>query len=315
MSVLKWGIIGTGVIANEFAQALNQGKLCLEAVASRTLEKAEAFADEYGAHRAFEGYDALIKCRDVDIVYIATPHNLHYEWAKKCLLAGKHVLCEKAITVNGKELEELCAIALDKKLVFREAMTIYHMPIYGKLRLMIGENKPLGKVKTINVVFGSYKPYDENNRFFSPALAGGALLDIGVYAISAARLFMSCAPDTVLSTTTDAPSGVDEQIGIVLKNRFDEIAVINIALRAKLPKRAIIACENGYISVDNYPRAEKAEIVWTESGRKEEICAGDTTMALEYEAKRTQDIILKGEPDETVQLTKDVMEIMDKVRQ
>ncbi len=314
MSDLKWGIIGTGAIAKEFAEALRQGEMQLEGVASRTRDKAKDFAKQYGVCRFFEGYDALIACNDIDIVYIATPHSFHYEWAKKCLLAGKHVLCEKAITVNGRELTELCSIAHEKKLILREAMTVYHMPIYAKLRQMIGSDAPLGRVKTLNIAFGSYKPYDAGNRFFSPELAGGALLDIGVYALSVARLFMSCTPETVLSTTSYAPSGVDEQMGIVLKNRFDEIAVINIAMRAKLPKRAVIACENGYITIDDYPRASKAEIVWTDDGRQEQILAGESAKALEYEARITENVIIKGEPDSTIVLTKDVMEIMDKVR-
>lgn len=112
----------------------------------------------------------------------------------------------------------------------------------------------------IQANFGSFKEYDVNNRFFNPDLAGGALLDIGVYAVSSVRWFMSSKPNTVLTTMTPFETGVDESSGILLQNKEMEIATISLTMRAKQPKRGLIACENGYIEIYNFPRADKATI-------------------------------------------------------
>lgn len=314
MDRIRWGILGLGAIAGEFADALTRAGCTLEACASRSHEKAESFKSSFGAKHAFGSYEELIHCADVDAVYIATPHNLHHKWALECLKNNKHVLCEKAICVNCAQLNELCAEAQKRNLIFREAMTVYHMPVMEKLKSMTGADAPLGKLKTLDISFGSFKEYSPDNRFFNPELAGGALLDIGVYALSLARFFLSSQPDTVLTAGVNAPTGVDEQSGIVLKNSEGELAVITLALRAKLPKRAVISCENGYACIDNYPRADSAEIVWTHDGSKTTLNCGNTSDALAYEAKTFESLILKNEDNNHLALTKDVMELMDKIR-
>lgn len=132
-------------------------------------------------------------------------------------MAGKHVLAEKSITLNSAELERVRALAKEKKLILAEAMTIYHMPLYRKLREILASGR-LGKVNLITMNFGSFKEYDMQNRFFNRNLAGGAMLDIGVYALSFVRWFMESKPDVVLSQYNPAPTGVDESSVFVLKN-------------------------------------------------------------------------------------------------
>lgn len=136
-----------------------------------------------------------------------------------------------------------------------------HMPLFKELKKVISLNY-LGPVKMVQVNFGSFKEYDVNNRFFNPDLAGGALLDIGVYAVSSARWFMSSKSNTVLTTMTPFETGVDESSGILLQNKEMEIATISLTMRAKQPKRGLIACENGYIEIYNFPRADKATITY-----------------------------------------------------
>ena len=147
-----------------------------------------------------------------------------------------------------KELEEAKQLAEENGVVLAEAMTIYHMPLYKKLQEVIQSGK-LGKLCMAQMNFGSYKEYDMQNRFFNPNLAGGALLDIGVYAISFIRSFMSCTPDQVVSQVKFAPSGVDEQAGILLMNPAREMATIALTLHAKQPKRGMLAFENGYVEI------------------------------------------------------------------
>ncbi|PWX13278.1 oxidoreductase, partial [Clostridium perfringens] len=236
MKKLKWGILGPGSIARDFAQALNRVNGEVYAVASRNKERAEKFARENNVKKAYGSYDEIIKDKDIDVVYIATPHSNHYEYIIKSLNNNKHVLCEKAITVNERELEEALKIAREKDLVLEEAMTLFHMPLYEKVIKKISK-EDLGKVNMVQVSFGSFKEYDENNRFFNLDLAGGALLDIGTYALSFARYFLSSMPEEILSTVKKAKTGVDEESGIILKTKEEEIATISLAFRSKMPKR------------------------------------------------------------------------------
>lgn len=312
MKKLKWGILGPGNIARDFAQALNRVNGEVYAVASRNKERAEQFARENNVKKAYGSYDEIIKDKDIDVVYIATPHSNHYEYIIKSLNNNKHVLCEKAITVNEKELEEALKIAREKNLVLEEAMTLFHMPLYEKVIKKINK-EDLGKVNMVQVSFGSFKEYDENNRFFNLDLAGGALLDIGTYALSFARYFLSSMPEEILSTVKKAKTGVDEQSGIILKTKEYEIATISLAFRSKMPKRGIVSCDNGFITIDNFPRANKATINYLD-GTVEVIECGEEEKALDYEVSFMEEKINENKESNSLELTYDVTKIMNKVR-
>ena len=312
MKKLKWGILGPGNIARDFAQALNRVNGEVYAVASRNKERAEKFARENNVKKAYGSYDEIIKDKDIDVVYIATPHSNHYEYIIKSLNNNKHVLCEKAITVNERELEEALKIARENNLVLEEAMTLFHMPLYEKVIKKIN-NADLGKVNMVQVSFGSFKEYDENNRFFNLDLAGGALLDIGTYALSFARYFLSSMPKEILSTVKKAKTGVDEESGIILKTKEDEIATISLAFRSKMPKRGIVSCDNGFITIDNFPRANKATINYLD-GAVEVIECGEEDKALDYEVIFMEERIKENKESNSIDLTYDVTKIMNKVR-
>ncbi|HEE9846347.1 Gfo/Idh/MocA family oxidoreductase [Clostridium perfringens] len=312
MKKLKWGILGPGNIARDFAQALNRVNGEVYAVASRNKERAEKFARENNVKKAYGSYDEIIKDKDIDVVYIATPHSNHYEYIIKSLNNNKHVLCEKAITVNERELEEALKIAREKNLVLEEAMTLFHMPLYEKVIKKINK-EDLGKVNMVQVSFGSFKEYDENNRFFNLDLAGGALLDIGTYALSFARYFLSSMPEEILSTVKKAKTGVDEESGIILKTKEDEIATISLAFRSKMPKRGIVSCDNGFITIDNFPRANKATINYLD-GKVEVIECGEEEKALDYEVIFMEEKINENKESNSIDLTYDVTKIMNKVR-
>ncbi|WP_221366923.1 Gfo/Idh/MocA family protein [Clostridium perfringens] len=312
MKKLKWGILGPGSIARDFAQALNMVNGEVYAVASRNKERAEKFARENNVKKAYGSYDEIIKDKDIDVVYIATPHSNHYEYIIKSLNNNKHVLCEKAITVNERELEEALKIARENNLVLEEAMTLFHMPLYEKVIKKIN-NEDLGKVNMVQVSFGSFKEYDENNRFFNLDLAGGALLDIGTYALSFARYFLSSMPEEILSTVKKAKTGVDEESGIILKTKEDEVATISLAFRSKMPKRGIVSCDNGFITIDNFPRANKATINYLD-GAVEVIECGEEEKALDYEVIFMEERIKENKESNSIDLTYDVTKIMNKVR-
>lgn len=232
MDKLNWAVLGTGVVANQMAQAM-QGVGCkLYAVGNRTHSKAVDFADKYGIEKVYDDLNDMFYDDNVDVIYITSPHNTHIDFIMKALENGKHILCEKSITLNSVELEKALKKADGKNLVLAEAMTIYHMPLYKKLMKLVA-NGEIGDVSMIQANFGSYKDYDMKNRFFNMNLAGGAMLDIGVYAISLARCFLKSKPDNVISTVKFAPSGVDEMSGIVMTNKEGQMTVISLSLHTK----------------------------------------------------------------------------------
>ncbi len=309
MKKYQWGIIGLGNIAHEFAEHFDQETSELAAVASRTIDKAEAFAQRYHIPKAYGSYQEMLNDQEIDIIYIAVPNHQHSQHIMEALAANKHVLCEKAITMNKKELTEAMKLAEEKNLVLAEAMTIFNMPLYQQLRSLIDTNK-LGALKMIQAPFGSYKDPDPTNRFFNPELAGGALLDIGTYAVSFARFFLSSQPEVIASTMVPFETGVDEQSVTILRNKENELATISLTFQAKMPKVGIVAFEEGYITITDYPRADRAEIIFND-GTKEWIESGSTAQAMNYEIENMVKTI-KGElPNRSLFLTHDVIEILD----
>ncbi|WP_373757003.1 Gfo/Idh/MocA family protein [Streptococcus ferus] len=309
----RWATLGTGVIANELAQALQALGGNLYSVANRTYDKGLAFAEKYGIQKVYHHIDEVFEDPEVDIIYISTPHNTHIDYLRKALAAGKHVLCEKSITLNSQELEEAIALAEKNHVILAEAMTIYHMPIYQKLKALIASGQ-LGPLRMIQMNFGSYKEYDMTNRFFNRQLAGGALLDIGVYALSFVRWFMSEQPNQLASQVKLAPTGVDEQVGILLSNDQGEMATIALSLHAKQPKRGTIAYDKGYIEIFEYPRGQKAVITYTEDDRQEIIEDGQTAQALSYEVQDMEKTVAGLGNSMYLDYSKDVMDIMTQLR-
>lgn len=313
MSDIKWAVLGTGVIANEMAVALKKIGRNIYAVGNRTYSKAVDFAKKYGIEKVYDDYNDMFTDSDVDVIYITTPHNTHIEFMKKAIRNGKHILVEKSITLNSRELNEAMELAALHNVVIGEAMTIYHMPVYKKLKEILDSGR-LGKVNLITMNFGSYKEYNMNNRFFNRNLAGGAMLDIGVYALSFIRYFMTKKPDKLLSQLKKAPTGVDEQAGLLLMNNDGQMATVMLSLHSKQPKRGMVSCEKGYIEIMEYPRAFEAVITYTESGEKEWVKEGDTRDALIYELLDMEKAINGDKKCMLLDYTKDVMDMMTEFR-
>lgn len=311
---INWAVLGVGVIANEMAQALQKMGKNLYSVGNRTHEKAVTFAEKYNVAKVYNNIDEIFSDENVDVVYITTPHNTHYEFMKKALNSGKNIFVEKSVTLNSRELDEMIVLAAEKNLIVAEAMTIWHMPLYKKLWQII-ESGELGKVQIITMNFGSFKEYDMNNRFFNMNLAGGALLDIGVYALSIVRSFMTEKPTEILSQWKPSPTGSDEQAAILLKNSSEQMATVALSMHSKQPKRAVISCEKGYIEIMEYPRADKAIIVDAETGAVREILAGVRENALLYEMTDMENAIKTGDVSAMkLNFSKDVMDIMTTLR-
>ena len=311
MKKYRWGMIGLGDIASQFAAGFDSPNSELYGVSARSLPKVEAFAAQYQIPKAYATTEDLLEDPMIDIVYIAVPNDLHHEFIMKSLLAGKHVLCEKAITTNADALAEELALAKEKQLILEEAMTIFNMPLYAALREQINTGR-LGKLKIIQAPFGSYKDPDPTNRFFNPDLGGGALLDIGTYAVSFARFFMSEAPEVIYSDMKPFSTGVDEQSVTILRNPLDEMANVTLTFQARMPKTGIVAFEEGYITIDEYPRADQAMIHFRD-GKTETVAVGDTNQALNYEIDNMLKTI-EGKSAGSIHLTTDVINLLDQMQ-
>lgn len=313
MKGIHWAVLGTGTIANEMARTMERNGRHFYAVGSRSPEKAAAFGEKYGIQKVYSDLNEMFSDPAVDVVYIATPHNTHFAYIKKALENGKHVLAEKAITLNSDELREAAALAKVKGLVLAEAQTIYHMPLYKELRELLSSGK-LGRVNLVTMNFGSFKEYDMGNRFFNRALAGGAMLDIGVYALSFVRWFLDSKPENLLSQVKTAPTGVDEQAGLLMTNPEGQMATVMLSLRSRQPKRGMVSCEKGYIEIMEYPRAWEAKITDADSGNVEVIRAGDCAQALMYEIADMESAIAGSPESMYLGYTEDVMDLMTRFR-
>lgn len=313
MKEYNWAVLGAGVIANETATAMAKNGRRLYAVGNRTHEKAVAFAKKYGIEKVYDDFNDMFTDPDIDIIYITTPHNTHIDFMKKAIENKKHILVEKSITLNSNELSEAVKLAKKNGVVIGEAMTIYHMPIFKELKKILDSDE-LGRVNLITANFGSFKPYDMNNRFFNRNLAGGAMLDIGVYALSFVRYFFDSSPNNTLSQVKYAPTGVDEQSGLLLMNDEGQMASVMLSLHSKQPKRAMISCERGYIEIMEYPRAWEAKITDAESGESRLVKAGKNEDALWYEIEDMEKSV-SGEDCMHLDYTEDVMHLMTSFRQ
>ena len=309
----NWAILGCGNIANDFARDMNKMGGKVYSVANRTYEKAVAFAQKYGIEKVYENIEDIFIDKNVDIVYIATPHNKHIEYILNALENGKHVLCEKASTLNSDELNKAVALASEKNLILAEAMTIYNMPLYTELEKIIKSGK-LGEFRLAQVNFGSFKEYDMTNRFFNMDLAGGALLDIGVYALSLVRIFMDTKNSEINSQVKFAPTGADEQSSIIIENEKEQMASVTLSLHAKQPKRATVCYDNAYIEIFEYPRADKAVITYTNDNHTEEITVGKLEDAMCYEIENMENAIANAKNTMRLDYTIDVMNVMTKLR-
>lgn len=313
MNDIKWAVLGTGVIANEMAVALQQSGKKIYAVGNRTHSMAVAFAEKYGIEKVYDDFHEMFTDSEVDAIYITTPHNTHIAFIRQALMNGKHVLVEKSITLNSEELGEAVSLAEKNHLVLCEAMTIYHMPVYRKLREILDLGK-LGRVNMMTMNFGSFKEYDMGNRFFNRNLAGGALLDIGVYALSFIRWFMESKPHQLLSQVKLAPTGVDEQATMLLANQEGQMATVALSLHSKQPKRGMVTCEKGFIEIMEYPRACEARITYVEDGSVEVIKAGKAADALKYELDDMEAAIHGNQSHVYLDYTTDVMQMMTEFR-
>lgn len=308
MSNYHWGVIGLGRMAHSFAKFFPDSQT-LSGVAASDVTRAQSFAKAFNIPHVYPDYASLFADPNIDIVYVATTHNFHYQNIKDALLAGKHVFAEKSITVNARQLSELIAIAKQKHLILMEAQTIYHMPLYPALDEAV---KDLGALRSMQVSLG-INATDPADRLLNPDLAGGALLDIGIYALSFVRRFMSATPKLIATQMTRASTGVDDRSSFLLTNDQDVQATVMLSLQAPMPKAALLVYEGGYVQIDTYSKADHATLYVTGQEPKT-LTAGDWHHSLAYEIVDMAKAVDTGD-NPTLAWTYDTAVLMSQARE
>ena len=316
---MNFSILAPGSIANSMAQAVtglsNEYGIKCHSVASRNIDRAKEFADRWGFEKAYGSYEEMVNDPEVELVYIASPHSLHYEHAKLCLEHGKHVLVEKAFTINALQAEELINIAKKKKLLLVEAIWTRFMPSRTIINEII-EKGIVGKPISLTANLGYY--LQDIERLVEPTLAGGALLDVGVYPINFAMMVFGTDIARVESSAVMSDKGVDQSNSITLFFRGGGMAVLHSTMMAPTDRRGVIYCEDGYIEVKNINNCEGIEV---HNKAHESIDAYDVPAQIngyEYEVLSCRRALLSGEIEceemphaETLK----VMKLLDQIRE
>lgn len=278
---MKFAIFGPGKIAQCMAAAVTPLKEVERyAVASRDIKRAQDFASEWGFEKAYGSYEEMLADPEVELIYVATPHSHHYEHAKMCLNAGKHVLLEKAFTVNAKQAEELIALAKEKNVLLAEAIWTRYMPS----RKMIDDLIESGRIGKVNAVMANlgYELHDIP-RMQEPELAGGALLDLGVYPINFAKMVVKKDVKDVISTAVMSPKGIDWTNSITLIFEDDTMAVLHSNMLAGLNRLGAIYGDKGYLEVQNINNAEEIRVYDLDHQLVETIPVPEQINGYEYE--------------------------------
>jgi predicted dehydrogenase len=316
---VKWGIIGAGWISGEFAKCVtNFTSSVIAAVGSRDEEKARAFiAENIGTDAdttIYTSYEDLVRDPDIDVVYIGTPHSHHRDHALLAINAGKHVLVEKAFTRNAAEAREVLDAARAQGVFVMEAMWTRHLPHIAAVRDIVA-NGTIGEVTTILADHGQYFPFNPQHRLFAPELAGGALLDLGVYPVAFAHDLLG-TPDKIVASGALTQTGVDGQIAIIFEYADGVRASLHTTLWGQTPTTASIVGSKGRIDIEGAFYAPSAFTVVGYDGSTSRY-ERDEIRGLEFEAAEVARSITAGKTESermTWQNTLDLIESMDEIR-
>lgn len=316
MKDINFAILAPGKIANKMAKAVNgTSGVELYAVASRSLERAEAFAEKWNVEKAYGSYEEMLCDPSVDLVYVASPHSCHYEHAKLCLMHGKNVLVEKAFTVNASEAGELIRLSEERHLLLAEGMWTRYMPSRELISNLIDEGT-IGDITSVTANLGY--PLSGIERLEKPELAGGALLDLGVYPINFALMVLNEKIKNVQSAAVMSPVGIDWSNSITLTFENDKIAVLSSDMRAATNRMGVICGTKGYIEVHNINNCEKIDVFDTNHSLISRIAVPEQVNGYEYEVASCVKAIHEGKtecPEMPHSEILRVMKLLDEIRE
>jgi predicted dehydrogenase len=315
--IYNWGILAPGKIAHKFAQGIELlDNSRLYAVASRNHERAIEFANKYNADKAFASYQELLSDKKVDIIYIATPHHLHFKYTRDCLNAGKAVLCEKPSAINARQYKKLMDIAKDKKVFMMDALWTRFHPHIIKIFNLIRDGE-LGEIKQLRADFGFKADYDPTSRLFNPDLGGGTILDIGIYPIFLCLLLLGY-PDEMAVKSIIGKTGVDESIGIIFKYANGAIANLSCTFLAHSETSANISGENGQIIIPRFWFKPSSFELIKGNGEMKYFNFNEVGNGYQYEAIEAIKCLDEGKLQSEIlpqKFTFDLLHLMDQVRE
>ena len=312
---MKFAILSPGKIAHMMAKTVTQlEEVECYAVASRSYDRAEAFAKQWNFAKAYGSYEKLAEDPEVELVYIASPHSHHYEHAKLCLEHGKHVLLEKAFTVNAAQAEELIALAKEKKLLLAEAIWTRYMPGRKLLDDLLADGV-IGNVTSLTANLGYVLTNVE--RMIKPELAGGALLDVGVYPINFALMTFHSEVAEIDTTAVMSDKGVDLMNSVTLTFADGKMAVLHSSMQSLTDREGVIFGDQGYIEVQNINNCEEIRIYDLDRNLVRRVNVPEQITGYEYEVLSCIKAIREGKsecPEMPHEETLSVMRLLDEIR-
>ncbi|HKI47403.1 MAG TPA: Gfo/Idh/MocA family oxidoreductase [Balneolales bacterium] len=316
MKKIRWGIMGTGKIARVFADDLTytEGAI-LQAVGSRSVDKANSFGNSYQIPNRHGSYEELASDPEVDVIYIATPHTYHATNSLLCLRSGKAVLCEKPFAINEQEASVVFQEANKRGLFIMEAMWSRYFPQYAKVRELIDE-KVIGDLQLIQADFGFFSDYNPEGRLYNPDLGGGALLDIGIYPIDFTQYIMRCYPASIQSDAVMSSDGIDLQSSYILRYDNGILATLSSSIRTRLPNAALLSGTKGSIRIHT-PFWHSNKITIHTEDDKRTIDMPYKGRGYHFEADEVMHCLRKGQRESQVMTPKETLKtirIMDTIR-
>jgi len=316
MSNIRWGILGCGRIAGAFAEAIPFAPGAeLVAVGSRSIEKANSFADKHDVERRHGSYASLAADSSVDAIYVATPHPMHADDSILCLENGKAVLTEKPFTINVDQAERVITKARAANLFLMEAHWSRFIPLMAEIRRLIADGA-IGELRSVQADFGFRAGFDPAGRLFDLALGGGALLDVGCYCVSLAVMLFG-APDRISGLAEIGSTGVDEQASMTLAYSDGKLAILSTAIRTNTQQEAVICGTSGRIHLHNPWWKPSALTIYRDGKEPENLTMQVTGNGFCYEIIESMACIEQGKVESPTMShceTIEIMRIMDSLR-
>ena len=317
MNTIRWGILGPGNIAHSFAKGLTAwDDHQLVAVASRSQEKAEAFSKVFNIENTYSSYDQLVNDKNIDAIYVATPHTFHREHAEMCLQAGKSVLCEKPLCINAKDAQALIDVAQNTQCFLMEAMWSRFLPAMEQAIAWV-KSGAIGEPRMLTCDFGFRSEWDPEGRLLNPEFAGGGLLDVGVYTVALSSSVFGHTPVAISAQGHLGKTGVDEQCALLLRYEQGELGILSSAIQTNTPHTARIHGTEGSITLPDFWRATTVTL---EQANKEPVTQTFPFIVngYEYEAREVGKCIREGlleSPRVPHSETLKILKIMDTARE
>jgi predicted dehydrogenase len=317
MKKYKWGILAPGKMSVKFAKGIQLLENAeIYAVGSRDAERAKAFAEQFGCTKSYGSYSELAADKDIDIVYVASPHSFHREHTVMSLRNGKNVICEKAFGLSCRDVSQMISEARKNKLFLMEALWPPFQPFYKKASAIIASGV-LGKIHHLHGYFSFIPPYDPQDRKFNLSLGGGSLLDIGIYPVIDAITFLG-EPDEVKASASFSPTGSEESVSVILKYKDGRMATLYSSFKTSSGIGCTLFCEKGNMTVSRGRDMNQRVVLEIHGSEREEFVFSPPAMGYHWEAEEVMKCLDENRRESTVvplSFSVSLIKTLDRIRE